>query len=103
MSLRDLWTRLFTRSVTSPKPQTVTRPQPGATTAPNNIRLNLENLEGRELLAANILASFNNGVLSIVGTPGNDTILVHQVGNTIRVNDIDVKNPSDQVVSVPAA
>src|SRR4051812_41979448 len=41
-------------------------------------RLQCEGLEGRELMAASLIASLNNGLLRVEGTEGNDNIIVRQ-------------------------
>lgn len=51
----------------------------------NRVRLGVERLEGRELMAAAISASFSDGVLTVYGTTGNDQILLGQDNGTIQV------------------
>jgi hypothetical protein len=43
-------------------------------------RLNLDRLENREVFSTGVSAGLANGVLRVVGTSGNDTIIVRQTG-----------------------
>jgi Ca2+-binding RTX toxin-like protein len=58
-----------------------------------------ETLEKREVMAANIMAAFSNGVLYIEGTPSNDTIMVRNDGNKVSVDGALIAN----VPSIPSS
>jgi Ca2+-binding RTX toxin-like protein len=64
-------------------------------------RRQFEALEKREMMAASILASFNPSerVLSIEGTPGNDTILVQNHSDRISISGSAIQTISGGVVT----
>jgi Ca2+-binding RTX toxin-like protein len=58
------------------------------TKATNVRRLGLENLETRELKAADLAVSLSHGILKVVGTSGNDTITIRQADARITVSGV---------------
>jgi hypothetical protein len=51
----------------------------------------IEKFEDRTVMAANVFAAVNNGTLYIEGTPGDDTIIVRQNGNTVSVDGVQIQ------------
>jgi hypothetical protein len=64
-------------------------------------RMLLESLETRSLLAADVTAILTDGVLRIEGTPGNDQIVVRQVGNSVQVDGVKVTGADGSPVDAP--
>src|SRR5207302_11100149 len=52
---------------------------------PRTFRPSFEQLEDRQLLAASVTASFQNGVLDVEGTSGSDAIYLAQDNGNIQV------------------
>jgi RTX calcium-binding nonapeptide repeat (4 copies) len=50
--------------------------------------LNMESLENRQMMAANLTVALTDGVLAIVGTEQADTIVVRQVNNRLSVDGV---------------
>ena len=63
--------------------------------------LSFEPLERRCVLASNLVATFDNGVLRVEGTPNADQIVIYKLGSEIKVNDIAIKNAAGKTVNVP--
>jgi hypothetical protein len=66
-------------------------------------RLAVEVLESRTLLASNIVATFDSGVLRVEGTPGADQIVIHKIGSEIKVNNLAIKNAAGRTIGVPVS
>src|SRR5262245_46910440 len=60
-----------------------------------------ESLEKREVMAANVTANLFNGVLTIEGTQGNDTILVRNDGAKVSVDGAMISQYSTSQANVP--
>lgn len=65
--------------------------------------LDVEPLEDRDLLAAQITATFAGGILRIEGTPRNDLIRIRQVHGRISVDGQQIQVNSHQKVNQVAA
>ena len=57
-------------------------------------RLQVEQLESRELLAGNLTATFVRGQLNIEGTPNADQILVRQFNGRISIDNVAIGTSS---------
>lgn len=66
---------------------------------PSRLRrtLNIERLEDRTV-PAGITGSLQNGVLTILGTPGDDTIVLHYANKTISVDGTKIEVQANRVV-----
>lgn len=53
-------------------------------------RLQMERLEAREQMAANLTAIFQDGVLKVEGTPNNDTIYLRNEASKIKIDGINI-------------
>jgi Ca2+-binding RTX toxin-like protein len=72
--------------------------------APRRPRLDIELLERRDLLAAQVSASLlGGGVLSVQGTPGNDSILLRQDAGKISVVGVPIVAGTDSLTQVDAS
>ena len=67
----------------------------------NRFQPSLENLETRELLAANISASFADGVLTVKGTSQDDRIYVGQSNGYIQVKTWQVTPGPSKTTTLP--
>src|SRR5262245_737062 len=62
------------------------------TAARRSSQIGFESLEKREVMAANVTAVFSSstGVLTVEGTPGNDTINVRYDGSYVSVDGVSI-------------
>jgi Ca2+-binding RTX toxin-like protein len=65
--------------------------------AATNRPLQIESLENRKMMAANITAAWSNNVLTLNGSSQNDTIIVRSVNNKISVDGVQI--PGGKVVN----
>lgn len=65
--------------------------------------LRFEALEPRNLLAANLMASFAGGILRIEGTEGADTILLRQITGNLSIDNINIQTSSGNVARIAAS
>ena len=67
---------------------------------PRTVRLSLEALEDRQLMATNLTATLTGGLLRVEATAGADTVHVRQSDNQISVDGIAIQTGTSSQASV---
>src|SRR5688572_8225660 len=86
-----------------PGAEPLTEAEAAAVWGAGRARLHVEGLEGRELMAASLTATFEGGLLRIEGTDRPDRVTVQQARTQISVAGLAIQTPTGPVARVPAA